>query len=70
MFPHRVPPEACLRHRPQSDPSDSSGPNQDLDNVILNHADVTFSFDEDMQPGLSTKTIGTQKIYQFTTQKD
>ena len=38
--------------------------------VIPNHADVTSSFDEDMQPGLSIKTRGTQKTYQFATWKD
>ena len=40
---HRFPPEACLRHANQSDPSDSSGSDQDLDDLIPNHAVVTFS---------------------------
>ena len=44
-----------------SDPSDSSGSDQDLDDLISNHAVVTFSFDEDMQPGLSIKTRSTQQ---------
>ena len=52
-FLHRFPPEACLRYANQSDSSDSSGSDQDLDNLIPSHAAVTFSFDEDMQPGFS-----------------
>ena len=61
MFLHRFPPEVRLRQANQSDPSDSSGSDQDLDDLIPSHAVVTFSFDEDMQPGLSIKTGSTQQ---------
>ena len=61
VFLHRFPPEACLRHANQSDSSDSSGSDQDLDDLIPNHTVVTFSFDEDMQPGLSIETRSTQQ---------
>ena len=36
------------------------GSDQDLD-LIPNHAVVTFSFDEDMQPSLSIKTRSTRQ---------
>ena len=62
MFLRRFPPEARLRHANHSDSSsDSSGFDQDLEHLIPTHAAVTFSFDEDMQPGLSIKTISTQQ---------
>ena len=61
LFLCRFPPEARLRHANQSDPNDSSGSDQDLDNLIPSHAVATFSFDEDMQPGLSIKTRNTQQ---------
>ena len=48
MFLRRFPPEARLRQANQSDPSDSSGSDQDLDDLIPNHTVVTVSFDEDM----------------------
>jgi len=61
VFLHRFPPEACLQRANQSDPSDSSGSDQDLDDLIPSHAVVSFSFDEDMQPGLSIKTRSTRQ---------
>ena len=45
VFLWRFPPEARLCHANQSDPSDSSGSDQDLDNLIPSYVVVTFSFE-------------------------
>ena len=56
MFLRRFPPEVHLRHANHSDSSsDSSDSDQDLDHLIPSQAAVTFSFDEDMQPGSALK---------------
>ena len=61
MFLRKFPPEARLRHANHSySSSESSGSDQDIKNLIPNHAAVTFSFDEDMQLDFSIKTISTQ----------
>ena len=59
-FLHRLPPDACQRYENQLHFGSDSGSNQDLNDIIPEHAAATYSVVDDV-PGLSIQTRNTRQ---------